>query len=82
MGGKIKEDKTPINGELEKAGGFGRYQWFIVISMILGQLSGGFVTHGIAYLEAIPEYPGYICSDATSLDYKCAAVSNATNPYP
>jgi len=25
MGGKLKEDKTPINAELVAAGGFGRY---------------------------------------------------------
>lgn len=66
MGGKLKPDNTPVNGELVKAGGFGRYQWFVVISMILGQMSGGFITHGIAYLEMPPEYPGYLCT--TTLD--------------
>jgi|LakMenEpi03Aug12_release.lakeMendotaPanAssembly.Ray.scaffolds.fasta_scaffold4860179_1 glycerol uptake facilitator-like aquaporin len=66
MGGKLKADNTPINGELEKMGGFGRYQWFVVISMILGQLSGGFIAHGIAYLELPPHYPGYLCTTTGS----------------
>lgn len=72
MGGKLKEDKTPINAELQSMGGFGRYQWFVVISMILGQMSGGFIAHGIAYLEMPPEYPGYFCDTATQTEVLCA----------
>lgn len=53
-------------------GGFGRYQWFVVVSMILGQMSGGFIAHGIAYLEMPPEYPGYFCDTATQTEVLCA----------
>jgi len=28
-------------------------------------MSGGFIAHGIAYLEMPPEYPGYFCTDLT-----------------
>lgn len=84
MGGKLKEDKTPINAELVAAGGFGRYQWFIVISMILGQLSGGFIAHGIAYLEMPPEYPGYLCAtdpqNPHDFNEICAPQANAAHP--
>lgn len=72
MGGKLKEDKTPINGELVAIGGFGKFQWFVVISMILGQMSGGFIAHGIAYLEMPPEYPGYLCTVGNLTKQTCA----------
>jgi MFS family permease len=75
MGGKLKEDKTPINAELVAAGGFGKFQWFIVISMIIGQMTGGFIAHGVAYLEMPPEYPGYMCAmdtDPTNYNTVCA----------
>jgi hypothetical protein len=62
MGGTPKEDKTPINAELIKAGGFGRYQWFVVLTMVAGMMSGGFIMHGIGYLEKPPEEPGYLCT--------------------
>lgn len=29
-------------------------------------MSGGFIAHGIAYLEMPPEYPGYLCTDLSS----------------
>ena len=63
---RVREDKTPINMELQKAGGWGRFQWVIVVSMILGQISGGFIAHGVAYLELPPVYPGYLCKDSTN----------------
>jgi len=36
---------------LNKAGGFGSYQWMATIIVILGMMTGGFVMHGLAYLE-------------------------------
>jgi hypothetical protein len=82
MGGRLKADNTPINGELVKAGGFGRYQWFVVISMILGQMSGGFISHGIAYLEMPPEYPGYLCTTTTSIgEVVCAPKLNTEKEF-
>ena len=61
MGGGVKADNTPIDAELNKAGGFGRFQWFISFVMVLGMQSGGFIAHGIALLELAPKLPGYIC---------------------
>ena len=29
-------------------------------------MSGGFIAHGIAYLEMPPEYPGYFCTDTAN----------------
>lgn len=80
---RVREDKTPINGELHKAGGFGKFQWFIVVSMILGQMSGGFIAHGIAYLELPPVYPGYLCKNTTdpTSNWEECAPKPATHDY-
>lgn len=83
MPGRAREDKTPINGELVKAGGFGKFQWFCVITMIFGQLSGGFLAHGVAYLELPPQWPGYLCSlesDPTNFNTECAPKPHADDP--
>jgi len=83
---QAREDKTPINDELVKIGGFGKFQWFVVISMILGQMCGGFIAHGVAYLQLPPEYPGYLCAmqtDPTNYNTVCAPYykkSNYTEP--
>ena len=53
-GGAGGPDNSPIDFELQKAGGFGRFQWFITIVMVMGMQSGGFITHGIAILELPP----------------------------
>ena len=46
-------------------------------------MTGGFISHGIAYLEMPPEYPGYICTDtATGLEVLCAPHSEEADPYP
>jgi hypothetical protein len=79
----VHEDKTPVNDELVKAGGFGKFQWFVTISMILGQLSGAFIAHGVAYLELPPKYPGYLCAldtDPTNFNTTCAPKPNANYP--
>ena len=36
MAGGVKADNTPIDAELNKAGGFGRFQWFIMLVMVFG----------------------------------------------
>lgn len=58
-GGARQKESVQVEMELEKAGGFGVYQWLTCIIMITGMLSGGFVLHGIAYLELEPNM--YIC---------------------
>ena len=73
MAGGVKADNTPIDAELNKAGGFGRFQWFIMLVMVFGMQSGGFVTHGIAILELAPKPPGYICTKEGQEPYKCSA---------
>jgi hypothetical protein len=37
------------------------YQWLACIIMITGMMSGGFVIHGIAYLELAPDM--WICAN-------------------
>ena len=39
------------------------YQWLVCLIMIMGMMSGGFIIHGIAYLELAPNM--YICNDGT-----------------
>lgn len=53
-----------MDESIVKAGGFGRFQWYTCIVVIVGMMAGGFVTHGIAYLELEPhEGVGYICKE-------------------
>lgn len=63
--------------ELNLAGGFGRYQWFVCIIMISGMLSGGFVLHGIAYLELAPNQ--YYCEPG---HYACTPEEFCLTPDP
>lgn len=58
-GGGRQKECVQVEAELEKAGGFGVYQWLTVTIVIAGMLSGGFVIHGIAYLELEPNM--YLC---------------------
>lgn len=60
MGGGGRQKATPqIDIELDRAGGFGKYQLLATIIMITGMISGGFVIHGLAYMELEPSY--YMC---------------------
>ena len=81
-GGKGGVDNTPIDAELQKAGGFGRFQWFIMITMVLGMQSGGFITHGIAIIELAPQEPGgYLCrNEDGSPPYACSPEDFCDDP--
>jgi len=41
---------------LVKAGGFGRYQCFLLLAMILANNGPGLVVYGVAYYELDPPY--------------------------
>ena len=41
---------------LELLGGFGRFQWFSTISLILSFMTGGQIIYGITFLTTLPEY--------------------------
>ena len=73
-GGKKGPDTTPIDSELIKAGAFGRFQVYIVMTITLGIMSINLLTHGIAILELPPKEPnGYICTDSeTKTVYTCS----------
>ena len=74
-GGRGGPDNTPIDKELERAGGFGRFQVYIVLVVVLGIMSVNLLTHGIAILELEPQEPeGFICTDTNnpgSPSYPC-----------
>ena len=53
-GGRGQPDNTPIDHELGRAGGFGRFQVFITLTVVLGIMSLNLLTHGIAILELPP----------------------------
>ena len=72
MAGAAKVDNTPIDSELAKAGGFGRFQLFITLVMVFAMQSGGFIAHGIAILELAPKEPGYICTKDGGTPYICS----------
>ena len=87
-GGRKGPDNTPIDRELTRAGAFGRYQVFLVFTVVTGIMSCNLLTHGIAILELEPtayicvsaEFPqGYECTDpcgaevtSYSVDYAAA----------
>jgi hypothetical protein len=46
-------------------------------------MSGGFIAHGVAYLEMPPEYPGYKCAmitDPTNFNTDCGPEFNEEDP--
>ena len=53
-GGRGGPDNTPIDAELNRAGGFGRFQIFIILTVVFGIMSVNLLTHGIAILELPP----------------------------
>lgn len=64
-----KEYDVTLEEAWVKAGGWGRFQTFLLVSLILAMNSGGLLVYGITYLEL---YPAYVCTrhDGT-LDYEC-----------
>lgn len=79
-GGRAGPDNTPIDGELERAGGFGRFQIFITLTVIAGIMSCNLLTHGIAILELPPVEPGFICTtDTDPVGYVCAPADFCDN---
>ena len=50
-------DNTPIDAELERAGGFGLMQIYTTVTMVLGIMATNMLTHGIAILELPPKEP-------------------------
>ena len=64
--------QAEVNAAIDAAGGFGRFQMITLLAVILCMVSGGFITHGIAYLELVPHEPGYICTNkVTGNEEKC-----------
>ena len=64
--------QAEVNDAYDKAGGFGKFQWYTFFAIIFTMMSGGFVTHGIAYLELVPHEPGYICTNkVTGAESEC-----------
>lgn len=45
-----------IDAALTKAGGFGRYQCFLLLVMIMSMNGPGLVVYGVAYYELQPPY--------------------------
>ena len=45
-----------VEEALVKAGGFGRYQCFLLLIMILGNNGAGLIVYGVAYYELEPPY--------------------------
>ena len=45
-----------VQEALTKAGGFGRYQCFLLLAMILANNGPGLVVYGVAYYELEPAY--------------------------
>ena len=83
-GGRKGPDNTPIDAELKRAGGFGRFQVLILLDIVFGIMSVNLLTHGIAILELEPdENNGYMCkADAAhAADWPCSAEEFCQNPY-
>ena len=62
-----KVNGLTLEESLEKVGGWGRFQTFLLVSMILAMNSAGLVELGVVYLELDPNMLCYLASDPTSL---------------
>lgn len=78
-GGGRQKECVQVEAELAKAGGFGYYQWMTCIIIIMGMMSGGFVIHGIAYLELEPNR--YYCDEA-GVKISCSPEEFCLQPDP
>ena len=79
--GRGGPDTTPIDAELERAGGFGLMQIYTLVTILLAIMSSTLIVHCIAMLELKPkeptkdnpdQEPGYICSKKGQPDYLCS----------
>ena len=77
MGGRTAgPDKTPIDDQLQQIGGFGRYQAFTCVVIVLVMHTGALLGKGFPILERPPsETDGYVCHNSTAPDveYLCSA---------
>ena len=55
------------------AGGFGRFQWFSSILLILNYTTGSWLYYGLAFLEYYPQYQRLVNGQwvDTSREYIC-----------
>jgi len=53
---KPSPGQEAIDEAMQRAGGFGFYQFWIAFTIIFGNMSCSFISHGIAYLELQPHY--------------------------
>ena len=51
---------------LAKAGGFGKYQWYVLVVIILSMNAPGLIAYGVAYYEFEPPY---LCTYQSSTGY-------------
>ena len=65
-GAKGGPDLTPIDAELAKAGAFGKYQCFLIVTIVSGIFSTNILGHGIGLLEMAPVEPGFLCTNIES----------------
>jgi hypothetical protein len=49
-------ENISIDEAYQHAGGFGRFGWYMMITMILGMNSAGVITYGIVFMELEPQY--------------------------
>ena len=47
----LHSDKMAYDEVVEKAGGFGRFQWFAVVVLVLSKLTGDMMINNLAYYE-------------------------------
>ena len=79
-GGKKRPINAQIDEACDKAGGFGKFIWFCSLSIIFGQLSGGFLIHGLAYMELAPTYKCKSYTSNYSEWYSCKPDSFCDSP--
>jgi len=48
------------DGFLKEIGGFGRYQLFVTITLVMAFMSGGEIVYGMQFLE---KFPTYLCRE-------------------
>jgi len=56
-----------VDEAIDRAGGWGRFQTFLLVNVILAMNSAGLVVYGVFYLELQPEYINCVMKDGEVL---------------
>ena len=54
--GKEEQAGVTYDQAIQMVGGFGRFQWYISVVLVLAFMTGGQIVYGLGFLEKYPDY--------------------------